>query len=393
MKKFYLFSFLFLSLLSSHFLSANETASEKETAASSPLSPFTGKVSGSNVRLRVLPHLDAAIIRECEKGELVLVDQLKDEFFAIKPPKGTKLFVFRSYILDDTLEADRVNIRLAPSREAPIVAQLHSGDRVVGQISEENHKWLMIDPPENIRFYLAKDYVEKVAGPEHIVFMEKRAEEVKEKLARVQSLTMQESIRPFEQMQAEKVSKDYKEIIENYTDFSNEVEIAQKELASFQENYTQKRIAHLEKKAKMADEMQKMAQKEELLSFSVNADDRKESEEEAPSAIHVIHVNDEEELSIAARSPSPSERNFQVIQEGDEKTVSLRGIVRPFTMSVKNKPGDFILESPLDRVPIAYLYSSQVNLEQLVDQEVSLVGLERSNKNFAYPAYQVITTQ
>ncbi|MEK7339256.1 MAG: hypothetical protein AABZ92_00910, partial [Verrucomicrobiota bacterium] len=56
--------------------------------------------------------------------------------------------------------------------------------------------------------------------------------------------------------------------------------------------------------------------------------------------------------------------------------------------AVKNKPGDFILRDK--DIPLAYVYSTVVNLQDLVGKRVSLIATPRPNNNFAFPSYFVL---
>src|SRR6267154_353385 len=79
------------------------------------VNPFTGKVKGRKVRMRLRPDLDSRIIKELSKNELVVVVGEKGEFWAVQAPVGTKAYIFRSFVLDNVVEGNRVNIRLEPS--------------------------------------------------------------------------------------------------------------------------------------------------------------------------------------------------------------------------------------------------------------------------------------
>ncbi|MGZ3733102.1 MAG: SH3 domain-containing protein, partial [Parachlamydiaceae bacterium] len=99
------------------------------------IEPFTGKITRNKVRMRLQPSLDALILRELSKDDLLSVVGESNEFYAILPPKDTKAYIFRTYVLDDIVEGSRVNVRLEPAIEAPVIAQLNSGDKVEGIIS------------------------------------------------------------------------------------------------------------------------------------------------------------------------------------------------------------------------------------------------------------------
>ena len=58
---------------------------------------------------------------------------------------------------------------------------------------------------------------------------------------------------------------------------------------------------------------------------------------------------------------------------------------------MKNRPGlVYVLLNPNNNLPIAFLYSTKLNLETRVGQEQSFIVVTRPNNNFAFPAYFVI---
>ncbi|MBA2727993.1 MAG: hypothetical protein H0U49_07460 [Parachlamydiaceae bacterium] len=57
---------------------------------------------------------------------------------------------------------------------------------------------------------------------------------------------------------------------------------------------------------------------------------------------------------------------------------------------MKNKPGDFLLLSSISNLPIAYLYSTAVNLQDKLGRIATVQVVKRPNNNFAFPAYYVI---
>ncbi|MCB1085182.1 MAG: hypothetical protein KDK60_03680, partial [Chlamydiia bacterium] len=73
------------------------------------------------------------------------------------------------------------------------------------------------------------------------------------------------------------------------------------------------------------------------------------------------------------------------------KSRAVSGIIESYKEPVKNKPGDFILTSR--DVPVAYVYSTLINLEQFVGKRVNLIVTERPNNNFAFPAYFVLEVE
>ena len=70
------------------------------------------------------------------------------------------------------------------------------------------------------------------------------------------------------------------------------------------------------------------------------------------------------------------------------KSSTISGILEAFKEPVKNKPGDFILKSR--DIPIGYVYSTHVNLEDYVGKQINLVVTKRPSNDFAFPAYYAI---
>src|SRR5207302_1548534 len=81
--------------------------------------PFTGKIKGEKVRMRLQPDVESAIVRELHRGDLVSIVDQEGDFYALLPPQSVKGFVFRSFIIDSIVEGNRVNVRLEPDLEAP----------------------------------------------------------------------------------------------------------------------------------------------------------------------------------------------------------------------------------------------------------------------------------
>src|SRR5262249_24708062 len=83
--------------------------------------PFTEKIVRNKVRLRLQPNLESKILREFNKGDLLIVMADKGDFYAVKPPVDFKGFIFRTFVLDNVVEGNRVNVRLEPDLEAIVI--------------------------------------------------------------------------------------------------------------------------------------------------------------------------------------------------------------------------------------------------------------------------------
>lgn len=341
-----------------------------------PFSPFTGKVKAKKVRLRLRPDLDSHVIKELSKNELVSVVGEKGDFWAVEPPNHFKAYVFRSFVLDNVIEGNHVNVRLEPSLDAPVIGHLNVGDKVEPVIAAANSKWYEIAPPASCRFYVAKDLVSFEGGPELKKQVDKRHNAGEELLETTSLLAKAELRKSFEEIDFNRVIHSYHTVIDDFDEFPELVEQGKEALASFQEAYLQKRIVHLEnapKELPVAARTEETVKKDALKTIT----DRMRMWEPIEQALY---------LSWASFSDKKGLEQFYDDQRITCETIS--GIIDAYNSPVKSKPGDFMLLH--GDVPFAYIYSTQVNLNALVGKKVNLHVSPRPNNNFAFPAYFVL---
>ncbi len=350
-------------------------AKKVEKAPEVSVNPFTGKIKGRKVRMRLRPDLDSRIIKELNKNELVTVIGEKGDFWAVQAPATTKGYIFRSFVLDGVVEGNHVNIRLEPSMDAPVISYMNSGDKVENpSISAINPKWLEIAPPEKTRFYVAKEYIEYAGGPEVKAQMDRRASTAEQLIDAAALLSKAELRKPFEEIDFDRVIRGFTTVITDYTDFPEFVEQAKEALASFQEAYLQNRMTHLETTEQYAS-------------------DPASETESAVSLTDKMRLWEpiEEALYLSWSNINDNKARHDYYDEQKLAAVEISGIVEPYTNPVKNKPGDYLLR--YKDVPVGYIYSTAVNLQELVGRNVRLVAAPRPNNNFAFPAYYVLAVE
>lgn len=349
-------------------------------------SPFTGKINANKVRLRIQPDLDSPVVQELAKDSLFVIVGEEEEFWAVEPPSSAKVYIFRSFVLDNTVEGSRVNVRLYPDLEAPIVAHLNTGDRVDGKVSSASAKWLEISPPSETRFYIAKDFIEKIGPADLKLQMDQRLTSAADKLKSLSSEAQTELAKEFSEIDTEKVAKAYQDMIEEYKEFPSKVAQAKQDLTSFQENFLQKKIDYLEQQSRA-----KVTIALEKTPTAV----KPQAEEQIASLESSTDVTDKMRLwapveqalyqSWASVNQQASVDDFYIDQK--LAAIPLEGIVEAFNAPVKSKPGDYLIK--VNDVPVAYVYSTEINLQAKVGQKVRLKGIPRSNHHFAFPAYFV----
>jgi len=362
---------------------------------------FTGKVLANKVRIRAKPDVDSRIIRQVNKNELLLVVGEEGDFWAVQPPKGTKAYVFRSYILDNVVEANRVNVRLEPHVDAPIIGQLQGGEKVQGEICAMNHKWLEIAPPSNANFYVSKEYVEKAGGPDYLSAMEKRKGEVADLLNSAFFLAEAECKKAYEEMSPQEPIEKFQTVIRSYSDFPDSCQTAKEGLALLKETYLQKKITYLEARAELSPTAKEeliakhIAENRDLLIDDAKPDPSLWGKRTQPK----IDLTDrmrfwdtiEESLYLSWAAFHTNKKIDDFYQEQKANATIVTGTVECYEHPVKNKPGDYILRGT--NAPIAYLYSTQIDLEKLAGKNITMLVSPRPNNHFAFPAYFVLSVE
>ncbi len=369
------------------------------TSSIAAFDPFTGKVTGNRVRLRLHPSLDSPIIRELSAGELWVITGEVEDFYAVMPEPGTKGYIFRTYVLDGTVEGNNVNLRLKADTQSPVITQLGQGDKVTGEVAKDNPKWLEIDLPSNIRFYIAKEYVQRVGNKSFFNQMIKEKEAILKKLEELKTRVKQELEKSFHDIQLAPLANELKTLASsaanNFPDISQRINDI---VASLQEEYLKLSMLHQTKPAdfhisKPKEEPRKDEATEEHegpLSAEKNAKTRGFSYSGSKWSTFSLAQQEESLIQDAIDTQAVKDEKEFYEKEAAKSSI-LRGIIVPYERMVKNRPGDFILLDATTKVPLAYLYSTKANLTEFVGQpSTEITVVERPNHYFALPAYFVL---
>lgn len=357
-----------------------ETVVERK-AALTKIEPFTGKITKNRVRLRLQPHLDGTILKELSKEALVVVTGVEDEFYAVQPAPDAKGYVFRTYVLDGEVVGSHVNVRLEPDTNAPIVCQLNNGDKISGTPSATNNRWLEIALPESAHFYVAKEFVHRIGDAQTYFAIEKKRAELNTQLAALELALTEELQKPFREIQLQRITSELNEIISQNKEEPLLVEKAEHLVKKMQESYLEKSVAYKEVEV-VEVAPAPVAIHEEVVP-------------QAPAiAAHQLPLNDFEKALFQRALETGSVTTLdQFYAQEQRKATVLCGIIKSNTRPVKNLPGDYLLVNPKTNLPLAYLYSTKVDLSALVGKEMSLSLAQRPNNNFAYPAYFVLKAE
>lgn len=361
-----------------------EVQQEAPRPSQTDLKPFTGKITRNKVRMRLQPNLDSPILREFTKGDLLIVLGESGDFYAVKAPEDMKGYVFRTFVLDNVVEGNNVNIRFEPDLEATVVGQLAKGAQVNGVISPLNSKWLEISLPETSQFYVSKEYVENVGDAQMLGKIRQRLDEVTSLLAQAQGTAQDELQKSFDQINLDPVYIRLNKVINQFTDFPEQVTKAKDLMTQIQDAYLQKKIAYLEAKANGYNPVPSQDAPKPAAAPSPDPG-------VTPKMAAWIPVEAVMFEAWSKQHDKASMEDFYAQQR--QEAIILTGVIEPYIRSVRNKPGDYVLVSKATRLPSAFLYSTKVNLENKIGQEVTLIATPRQNFNFAFPAYYVLAVE
>lgn len=363
----------------------------EQPKSKTPFTAFTGKVIKNKVRLRLQPNLEGPILRELNRNDLLVVVGEQDDYYAVQAPDDIHAYVYRSYILDHIVDGNRVNVRLEPNTESPVVLQLNAGDKVEGNISPLNSKWMEIKLPLSARFYVAKDYIENIGDAKLMETISVKREEVNRLLNTTHEISLTELQKPYPEINLEGVNSSLTRIISGYPELGEQVERAKSLQAMVQEHYLQKKIAYLE--AKQASPTQDTSFKTDMITVLPEL-----SQDHLDSSLATNKLTAWEPVERKLFEQWEVDHEGSSIedfyQDQQLSSIHISGVLESYDRIVKNKPGDYILvNDQVNPTQSYYLYSTKINLANLIGQRVTLEVAKRDNNNFAFPAYYVISVK
>jgi hypothetical protein len=345
--------------------------------------PFTGKVTGSKVRLRLQPNLDGVILKELNLGDLLVVTGELDDYYAVRPERHIKGYVYRTYVLDNIVEANNVNLRIEPDTKAPVLTQLGQGDTINGTICSENNKWLMVELPDTVRFYVAKDYVAHLGDALLYDRIETRRQQATKRLTEIDLAIKQELQKNFQDIQLISFVDELKTIIAQNQDLLAITDQAQALIKTTQEEY----LVHSHANAHSTQVAQNVPVPDQLdpITLPVSQGDIR------PQTHYASFALEQQEISLLEHAIQSGKTSSKEMFYADEVRIAqeLMGQIVPYERVVKGRPGDFMLVEAKTKVPVAYLYSCHIDLASYVGQTVRITVAARPNHHFALPAYFV----
>jgi hypothetical protein len=189
--------------------------------------------------------------------------------------------------------------------------------------------------------------------------------------------------KPFPQISLDRLVANYKKIASQFSDFPEQTKRSQELLDELNETYLHKKIAYLEAKAE--NPLNTAVSIAEPLGFPTLPLSREEPKER----MDFWNPIEEELYQNWEKSAVASKSDFYAEQK--RNSVKLTGVLEVYNRSVKNKPGDYLLVDKDSKMPLAFLYSTLVDLHDKMGKLVTVEAAPRDNRHFAYPAYFVIS--
>lgn len=330
--------------------------------------PFTGRIRRNKVRMRIQADVNSPIVSELPQSALIAVVGEQDDFYAVRPAEKTKVYVYRTYVLNHTVDACRINVRLQPSIDAPVVGQLHQGERVEGKPSTVDDQWIEIDLPDCLSFYVAKEFIEKAGPASFLNTLQARREEALEWIALGQQAARKALESPHPAQYSEM------DLTHAYSYF-NKVTTQCKDFPDL--------IARAQQARQLLEE--ELQRKQRLIASSPPS-----LPPNMPESM-TFWIPREQCLFDTWHATNPQKDITAFYASEKTQAIPLKGIIQPYTRTVQNKPGNFMLIHPTENCPVAFLYSTQVDLQQHVGNTLSLLAVPRPNYNFAFPAYFILS--
>ena len=210
--------------------------------------------------------------------------------------------------------------------------------------------------------------------------MIKKKETVKQFSESTHLLAQAEMKKPFTEIDIERLIENYQTIMTEYADFTEYANQATHEIANLKEAYLKRKIAYLEVKASNQTPHENIHQVSEKKEELMTPTDRMKIWEPVERALYLTWSSTHHVKTID-----------EFYEDQKLKATTISGVLETYREPVKNKPGDFILKER--DIPLAYLYSTEVNLEEFVGKRVTLSVSSRPNNHFAFPAYYVLDAE
>jgi len=182
--------------------------------------PFTGKINAYDVNLRTGASLNYEIITVMNKGEMLLVERERLDWYGVRYPAGILCWVSRDLVdAKGFVKRSRVNVRSGPGLKHKVMAQVDRDDRVKIVKTSPDGKWAGIVPPPGAGLWVYKKYVDRAGPPElyrNYLAQKKRAQDLLIEADSYRDASLKLS---YHEINFEQIRDKYRHIIDKYPEF------------------------------------------------------------------------------------------------------------------------------------------------------------------------------
>ncbi|OGV51055.1 MAG: hypothetical protein A2017_12775 [Lentisphaerae bacterium GWF2_44_16] len=119
---------------------------------------IAGTVTASKLNVRVRPGLGSVAVAALEKGSVVNILCSSGDWYQIKAPSDTTIWVAAPFIESGILK-DNANLRAGPSVAFEAYPPIKNGAKKVNVLETFMSHWLRISPPEGLSAWVNSKYV------------------------------------------------------------------------------------------------------------------------------------------------------------------------------------------------------------------------------------------
>jgi hypothetical protein len=361
-------------------------------------------VEGSHVNVRIKPDLDAPIIAQLNPGDHIesTVSAANSKWLEIPMPDSAHFYIAKEFVkkVGDADMLDKVT-----KRRAEIVTLLDSANADAQVELKKPFDLINISGPTATLQKVIAQYADFPA----------EVDKAKGMLAQLQESYLQKKI--------DHLDFCSKQASEAWEGKLKELEMLQQRFAQLEQEFHQEKNLHASKEEEglererqaalliqkttleAAQQVQKAALEaaEQVQATALEAARvaREAALKEAYDAQAAAVTN---KLAIWAKVEEAIYENWKDENKSDvplqayysqqlEEAVTLRGVIEPYNQPVRNRPGDYRLLNQADNTPIAFLYSTSINLQDNIGQVVTVKAVTRPNNHFAFPAYYALAVE
>ncbi len=126
-----------------------------------------GVVNVNKLNVRVKPTTKYSVTCTLEAGDKVNIIKKENEWYAIKAPKASEVWVSRAFIKDGIIK-ERVNLRCGPSVAYMKYGIAEAGTKV-NVLDSSRSEWVKIEPTENLVAYVSAQCIDIIKKEEKTV--------------------------------------------------------------------------------------------------------------------------------------------------------------------------------------------------------------------------------